>query len=204
MKRIGILAGTFDPIHKGHISFALQAIESAGLSEVVLLPEPKPRHKHDVTHVSHRIAMIKRAIKPYPKIKLLEIPDKQFTVATSLPRLNQSYPNQQLLLLIGTDVLSHITVWPHIRQLLKTVGLVVAVRGEKDERHAHQLLSLLPVEPPESHVLVSNYKMASSRQIRTQLRKGQKPDGMLDAAMQYANEHWLYEFVAGSGSANKS
>ena len=67
VKRIGIFAGTFDPVHKGHISFALQAIEAAGLDEVVFLPEPRPRHKQSVTDQSHRIAMINLAIKAYPK-----------------------------------------------------------------------------------------------------------------------------------------
>ena len=202
MKRIGIFSGTFDPVHKGHISFALQAIEAAGLDEVVFVPEPRPRHKHDVTHQSHRIGMIELAIKAYPKLGLLELPDKQFTVGTSLPRIIQKYPDAQLLMLIGTDVLGHISVWPNTRQLLKKVGLIVAVRGQKDERQAFQLLSQLPVEPPESHVLVSNYKSIAARDIRDALKSGDKPDGMLATVNRYAKQHWLYESVL--GSANKS
>lgn len=192
MQRIGILSGTFDPVHKGHISFALQAIETAGLDSVVLVPEPRPRHKHDVTHISHRIMMISLAAKPYAKVDVLELPDKQFTVAGSLPRLKQKFPDAKLLLLIGTDVLSHVSVWPHVRTMLKDVGLVVAVRGEKDERQAFQLLANLPVEPPESHVLVSNYKMAASRSIRGELKAGKTPSDVLQAVQKYANEHWLY------------
>jgi nicotinate-nucleotide adenylyltransferase len=197
-KHIGIFAGTFDPVHKGHLSFALQAIEAAGLDQVLLLPEPRPRHKHDVTHISHRITMISLATKAYPKVDVLELPDKQFSVATSLPRLKQKFPDSQLMLLIGTDVLSHISVWPHVRTLLKDTGLIVAVRGQKDERHAFQLLGQLPVEPPESHVLVSNYKMAASRNIRLDLKNGQPAADMLAMVQGYAKQHWLYESVAGS------
>jgi len=198
MKRIGIFSGTFDPVHKGHISFALQAIEAAGLDEVLFVPEPRPRHKQSVTHQSHRIAMINLAIKAYPKLGLLELPDKQFSVATSLPRLVQKYPDAQLLMLIGTDVLGHISVWPNTRQLLKKVGLVVAVRGEKDERHAFQLLSQLPVEPSESHVIVSNFKAISSRDIRDAVKSGYMPDGMLSTVNKYAKANWLYQSVLGS------
>ncbi|CAN5439037.1 nicotinate (nicotinamide) nucleotide adenylyltransferase [soil metagenome] len=201
-QRIGIFSGTFDPVHKGHISFALQAIEAAGLDKVMFVPEPRPRHKHSVTHQSHRIAMIKLAIKAYPKLGLLELPDKQFNVATSLPRLIQKYPHAQLLMLIGTDVLSHISVWPHTKQLLKKVGLVIAVRGEKDERQAFQLLANLPVEPPESHVLVSNFKLVAARDIRDAIKAGDKPEGMLATVNRYAKDHWIY--VSVSGSANKS
>lgn len=192
IRRVGIISGTFDPVHKGHISFALQAIEAAGLDEVVFLPEPRPRHKHDVTHLSHRISMIKLAIKAYPKLGLVELPDKQFTVGTSLPRLVQKYADAQLVLLIGTDVLSHISVWPNARQLLKKVGLVVAVRGQKDERHAFQLLAQLPVEPPESHVLVSHFKHVASREIRDAIKAGNAPKGMLASVARYAKQQWIY------------
>jgi len=200
--RIGILAGTFDPVHKGHISFAMQAIKAAGLNKVVFVPEPRPRHKHDVTHVSHRIAMLKTALKVYPNLDVLELPDKQFTVATSLPRLIKEYPDAQLLMLIGTDVLGHISVWPHAKALLKKAGLVIAVRGEKDERHAFQLLANLPVEPSESHVLVSHFKAVASRDIRAAIKSGKSPEGMLAAVKKYSSEHWLYDSV--SGSASKS
>lgn len=202
MKRIGILAGTFDPVHKGHISFALQAVQAAGLDKVCFVPEPLPRHKADVTHLSHRIAMLKLAVKAYPKLDVIELPDKQINVKSSLPRLRQKFPEAQLMLLIGTDVLSHISVWPYVRTLLKDVGLIVAVRGQKDERQAFQLLSQLPVEPPESHVLVSNYKMAASREIRTNLKAGKAAEDMLKTVQAYANQHWLYTSVA--GSAHKS
>jgi nicotinate-nucleotide adenylyltransferase len=200
-QRIGVYSGTFDPVHKGHISFALQALQAAGLDRVVFVPEPRPRHKQDVTHLSHRIEMIKLAIKAYPKLDILELPDKQFTVATSLPRLIQAYPDAQLLMLVGTDVLGHISVWPHSRTLLKKVGLVVAVRGEKDERQAFQLLASLPVEPPETHVLISSFKQVAARDIRDSIRSGDKPEGMLSSVEKYAKEHWLYDSVP--GSANK-
>jgi nicotinate-nucleotide adenylyltransferase len=200
MKRIGILAGTFDPVHKGHISFALQAIETAGLDKVIFLPEPRPRHKLGVTHNSHRISMIQLAIKAYKKLDIMELPDKQFTIGSSLPRIIQVNPDATILMLIGTDVLAHISVWPHVRQMLKSVGLVIAVRGEKDERQAFQLLANLPVEPPETHVLVSNYKSVSSRAIRAQIAAGEDPEGMLDSAAKYASKKWLYQSVTGSAS----
>lgn len=202
MKKIGILSGTFDPVHKGHISFALQAIEAAGLDEVVFVPEPLPRHKQDVTHIGHRIAMLELIVSDYPNLSVLELPDKQFTVAASLPRLIKKYPNDELFMLIGTDVLAHISVWPHVKTLLRKVSLVVAVRGQKDMSHAKQLLTQLPLQPSESHVLVSNHRSIAGRDIRATLKAGEVPVGMFNDVASYAKQNWLYESLL--GSANKS
>jgi len=199
--RVGLFGGTFDPVHKGHIVFALQAMEMAGLDEIVFLPETLPRHKKDVTHVTHRVVMLKDALKPYPKLKVELLPDKKFLFATSMPRIRKLYPDATLNMLIGTDVLSHLSVWPMAKQFIKELGLIVAVRGEKDERHAHQLLASLPVEPRESHVLVSKHKFLASRDLRSELRKGNNPEGMLKSVSSYAKKNWLYDSVASEKSS---
>lgn len=199
-RRIGIFSGTFDPVHKGHISFALQAITEAGLDKVVFIPEPKPRHKHEVTHIGHRLAMLELALKVCPNLDVMELPDKQFTVKSSLPRIKKQFPECELVMLVGTDVLKHISVWPYAKVLLKDVGLVVAARGQADERHALALLSQLPVEPPESHVVVSQHKMMSSSAIRADLKAGRETDEVLKTVKKYAAEHWIYTSVAGSAS----
>lgn len=200
-KRIGIYSGTFDPVHKGHIDFALQAIQKAGLDEVIFLPETLPRHKPHVTHISHRLSMLNNAIKPYPKLKSELLPDKRFTVATSLPRINALYPNATILMLIGSDVLSHMSVWPLIKELLSSVGLVVAVRGGRDERHTLNLVSKLPVEPNEFHVLASSHKFIESKIIRAELKKGNIPDGSLASVVRYSKKNWIYESVLGESSS---
>jgi len=192
-RRVGILAGTFDPVHKGHVSFALQAAEAAGLDEVAFLPEIKPRGKLSVTHVSHRIAMLRLAIAGHPSLTLLELPDKQFTTGKSLPRLRGAYPDDRLLMLIGTDVLEHISVWPLARTLLESTGLIVAVRGQKDEAHAHKLIANLPVQPPETHVIVSHFKSVSSRHIREAFQTGKPPEGELATIRRYIGDNWLYQ-----------
>src|SRR6185436_19512858 len=148
MRRVGIFAGSFDPVHKGHISFALQAIEAAKLDRVVFVPDPLPRRKPAITHIAHRTAMLKLGLTGHTKLGLLELPDKHFTVASSLPRLNKAFPGDELLLLTGTDVLEHISIWPLVTTMLSRVGLVVAARGRVDEQHAHKLIGNLPVKPP--------------------------------------------------------
>lgn len=192
-KRVGIYSGTFDPVHKGHIDFALSAIEKSNLDMVVFMPETLPRYKPGVTHVSHRVAMINKAIKPYPKLCVELLPDKRFTVATSLPRIKKLYPDSEILMLVGNDVLSHMSVWPLVRELLSAVGIVVAVRGDKNERHAFDLLSKLPVQPIEAHVITGKHKHIESREIRKNLMLNKTSEGLLSSVAGYTGKHWLYK-----------
>ncbi len=73
MKKVGILAGTFDPIHIGHIAFALRAIEKAQLDKVILLPEREPRRKRNVTDFNHRLSMLKLSVKSFELLEVLEL-----------------------------------------------------------------------------------------------------------------------------------
>src|SRR4051812_40769392 len=79
-KRIGIYAGTFNPVHTGHVAFALQAVKEANLDEVYFVPERQPRGKAGVEHFGHRVAMLKRALRPYKQFDVLELVDVNMTV----------------------------------------------------------------------------------------------------------------------------
>lgn len=192
MKRIGIFAGSFDPIHKGHISFALKALQSANLNEIYFVPETKPRGKQGVTHIAHRMAMLKLATKPYNKLKVLDLLDKQFSVSTTLPRLQKLFPNSRLLLLLGSDVFEHLPDWPLADRLLGQVGIIIGVRAhsdtitsfEKANRLTHQLLEL--------HIIESDQSLITSRDIRRAIGHSETADGLLPSVSNYINKHWLY------------
>src|SRR5207237_1081890 len=128
-KRIGIYSGSFDPVHAGHLSFALQAIEQAQLDAVYFLPERRPRNKQGVEHFGHRVAMLDKAVKPHRKLQVLELEDVSLTVASTLPRLLKRFPRAQLVFLMGSDVTQYLPTWPNAARLLQQVELVVGVRA---------------------------------------------------------------------------
>ena len=66
--RVGIYPGAFDPVHKGHIAFALAAITAHQLDKVFFLPEPSPRHKQGVKALDHRVEMVRLATANDPRI----------------------------------------------------------------------------------------------------------------------------------------
>lgn len=189
--RVGIYAGTFDPVHAGHIAFALQAMQTASLDEIVFLPERKPRFKDGPEHFGHRVAMLKRATKPYAKFSVMETVDKHFTVRRTLPQLQSTFRGAQLVFLVGSDVAEHMSDWAGIEQLCRTSELVVGVRSGQSTKLVRDLLRNLPVQP-QTYVFESYAATISSGKIRDAIRGGNSTHGLLKSVTHYARNNWLY------------
>src|SRR4051812_2046291 len=131
-KRIGIYAGTFDPVHAGHLTFALQALEAAKLDKVYFMPERRPRGKQHVEHFGHRVAMLRRAVRPYPQFDVLEMVDVSFSAERTLPALKNQFQDAQLVFLFGSDIIPGLQGWPSSGRFLKDNELVVGLRYRAD------------------------------------------------------------------------
>ncbi len=191
MGRVGIFSGTFDPVHAGHIGFALQAIKEVQLDKVLFLPERQPRSKHGITHYAHRVAMLRAALIAHPKLEVLELPDKRF-YPRLVARLNKSYPDTELFLMMGSDVVYGLEKWPLVDALLRRCGLIVAVRKSDQVLTIRERLQALPSLPPEIHVIQSETPNVSSRDIRQALKSGLQTEGLLSSVKKYSKQHWLY------------
>lgn len=198
MAKTGIFSGTFDPVHAGHVAFALEAAEAAGLERVYFIPEAMPRRKQSVTHYAHRVAMLKLALRPYQKLDVLELPDKQFSVTKTLPRLRKQLPDDDLFMLIGSDMLQLLSTsdaaqqWPGFELFIKQVTLLVGVRSDSEKSKAEIGLKLLQ---PTGHVIETNRPHVSSRDIRHVLMQGKEHDELLGSLKSYIRQHWLYASV---------
>lgn len=203
MSRIGIFSGTFDPVHAGHISFALAAMEQAGLEKVYILPEQKPRRKSGVTHYAHRIAMLRLALRPYQKLEILELPDRQFSVRSSWPRLKKQFEGHEVYMLIGSDMLNILsgadvrTQWPGLETFLREVPLIVGVRDELDKERADALL--LRLQPAGQSVETGNAHVSSGA-IRRALMQGESHKELLQSLHTYVDRNWLYASIAPNNS----
>lgn len=195
MSRIGVYAGTFDPVHAGHISFALQAIEAAQLDTVYFLPERRPRAKQQVEHFGHRVAMLHRALKPHPQFDILELVDVNFSVERTLPALQQQFADDELVFLFGSDVVIGLAEWPNIAQLLACSELVVGLRNQDDRETIHRLVEAWPTQPTAVTIFPSFAPEVSSGKVREALRQRQSADGLLSSVERYSDHHWLYVSV---------
>jgi nicotinate-nucleotide adenylyltransferase len=191
-RRIGIYAGTFDPVHSGHISFALQALQAAKLDKVYFLPERRPRGKHHVEHFAHRAAMLRRASAPHPQFDVLELVDVSFNVEHTLPRLRRQFKNNELVFLFGSDVLKGLPDWPKIERLLTDNELVIGLRHQDDRDSARRIIESWPIQPKALMMLASYAPDVSSGRVREALRKRQPAKGLLTSVERYSDRHWLY------------
>lgn len=194
MSRIGIFSGTFDPVHSGHVGFALQALKEACLDKILFLPERKPRKKQGITHHVHRVAMLQLATRAYPNLEVLELPDQRFYPRT-IARITKLYPDDELFLLLGSDTIYGLSKWPHVELLLKHCGLIVGVRGADQHITINELVRALPQPPTETCILTSHAPDISSRTIRDALKHNQTTQGLLTSIQKYAKQHWLYHVL---------
>lgn len=192
-KRIGIYAGTFNPVHSGHIAFALQALEAARLDAIYFLPERQPRGKPQVEHFGHRVGMLERALKPHPKLHVMELVDVNFSVKRTLPRLRQRFPEADLVFLFGSDVVPGLAGWPQAPQLLKDHELVIGIRSRDNREDLRGIIENWPVQPKAVVMFDSYAPDVSSGIVREALRKGQPAaPGLLTSVERYSDRHWLY------------
>ena len=135
MNRIGIFSGTFDPVHSGHISFAIEAMKDCNLDKVVFLPETSPREKEDVTDISLRIEALKKAIGDNENLEVMQLDDEQFTIGETLPKLKDIFKNSSLTLLIGSDIVKTLSYrWKDIDKLFVDLSLAIGMRiGDSEE-----------------------------------------------------------------------
>ena len=137
MRLIGILGGTFDPIHNGHIRLAVEVLEKLKLDEVKLIPANIPPHRPTpFASSADRKKMIKLAISDEKKLSIdlreIENGNISYTVNT-LKSLRDEFSNDILFLIIGVDVFNMIDGWKEWQSLLNYTHIIVANRSSDNE-----------------------------------------------------------------------
>jgi len=158
---IGILGGTFDPIHVGHLVLAKKAKDQFHLGTVLFVPTFIPPHKlskRDITPAPYRCKMVEIAIQGHPSFRLCEVEmmraDISYTVET-LRLLKQQYPQDELRLIIGEDSLEEMPTWREPDEIKRLVHLLVAPRSKSaagrkiEERLSWIDMSLCPISSSE-------------------------------------------------------
>ena len=129
MNKIGILGGTFDPVHVEHIRLAKEAVIELGLNELIVMPTYLPPHKSDKpTDGAHRLNMLKLAFSDTPFITVsdyeLNKQGKSYTYLT-VEHFREVYPNDKIYFIVGGDMLTDFKTWKNPDRILKAVDLAV-------------------------------------------------------------------------------
>ena len=131
--KIGILGGTFNPVHIGHLILAEEAREKLGLDKIIFVPTYLPPHKDnaDIASAAHRHKMIKLALKTnkYFSVSGIEIKKHglSYTIDT-LREFKKIYPQDELYFISGSDLLKYLDEWKDLNEIIKMVKFIVATR----------------------------------------------------------------------------
>ncbi len=165
-ERLGILGGTFNPIHAGHLAMARCALKQASLDRVIFLPDGMPPHKTGIASAKDRYIMISVAIcqDEHFEVSRMEL-DRTGTTYTfdTLTELHRSHPKAELFYIIGTDTLMALHTWHRSDEVLPLCTFLVApretdytpeeIQAEKKrlkKKGAHFIMLDMPLEPTSS------------------------------------------------------
>ncbi len=196
--RIGLLGGTFDPPHYGHLLMADTARAQLRLDSVLFAPAGQPPHKPDrpISPVHHRLAMLQRAIADEPTFQLSTVdvdrPGPHYTVDT-LTLLRQNYAQAWLYLIVGSDSLADLPGWRQPGRILQLAHLAVMPRpGSTDLRPADLKDRGLEAEP-EVEWLAGPAVAISSTALRRRVSRGLPLRYLLPPAVaDYIQQNELY------------
>lgn len=210
MQCIGILGGTFNPIHYGHLRIAQEAAEAFALSQVKFLPAAKPPLKTEPNvSAKQRAEMVELAIAANPLFSLdsreLDRNGPSYTIDT-LQSLRADHPEDSLCLIIGTDAFAHFDQWNRWQQILDYCHLIVVSRPPvADLDLSETLRKLLQTHLTDdatqlsqhTHGLIAPLKVTaldiSSSLIRSLVHAHQNPAYLCpEAVITYIQSHQLY------------
>lgn len=188
MKRIGILGGTFNPIHIGHLMIAQMVLEKFDLDKVIFVPSYLPPHKsgRNLISADHRLRMVRLAARGnrHFEVSSFEIAKrgKSYSVDT-VRHFRRRYPIAKLFFIIGSDHIAKLHAWKNIREVIKMVSFIAVYRpGFKTIRSK---IRVKPMIIPGVHTSSSDIRR---RLVAAKTVKHLIPENVL----RYIRKHKLY------------
>ena len=191
VKRVGLLGGSFDPVHKAHVALACIALDTLALDELRWVPAGEPWQKtRRITSSIHRIAMLKLAMAGEPRFVLerceVDRAGPSYTLDT-VRELRRREPDVQWFLIVGQDQFANLPTWHGWQELVAQVTLAVAARPRA-----------APPADPQLHgiayqVLPLPSMDIDASTIRARVRRGEGVDDLVPPAVaRYLGQHGLY------------
>ncbi|OLS03339.1 nicotinate-nucleotide adenylyltransferase [Tissierella creatinophila] len=198
--KIGIMGGTFNPIHLGHLILSEYIREGLNLDKIIFIPTGQPPHKDNskVIDALHRKAMTELSIKDNPYFFLsnieLERKYKSYTIDT-IKELKEQYKDDTLIMIIGTDSLMSIESWKDSSELLKQIDFIVADRISREKEDTIKEIKRLNLKHSiEIKYLDIPLLEISSTEIRDRVRKNKSIKYLVkENVYKYILENNLYK-----------
>lgn len=199
MVKIGILGGTFDPVHLGHLCIAEEAKAVLGLEKVIMVPAGQPPFKADnpVTAAEHRLQMLKLAVGKRVNIEILtsemERPGPSYSVDT-IAELRQQYGSEaDLYFILGWDGLAQLAEWHEPERIIEMCKLAGVARPGSTRPDLTKMEEKLPGITRRVVWLDKTQIDISASEIRQMAARGEAIDHVVPGAVaEYIKENKLY------------
>ena len=197
--KIGVLGGTFDPVHRGHIMAAEEARGTLGLSEVLVMPAGRPMLKanEQITPPEHRLAMLRLAVDGIPWIKVstmeIERPGPSYTADTMTALREQRGSGDDIYFIIGWDSLEHLPEWREPQRIISACFLAAVPRPGISRPDVRALEKRLPGITERVVFLDKPLVDISSSSVREKAAQGDPIDEIVPGPVaDYIKKHKLY------------
>ena len=200
-KKIGIMGGTFNPIHFGHLILAEAAYEQYHLDKVLIMPAKEPSHKtiSDTITEEDRVEMVKRAIKgnDHFELSLLEINREGITYTIdTLTELHEEDSEIEYYFIMGADSLFHFNSWKEPEKILKLTNILLANRDLSTFSALNSQIDYLSDKYDEANIslLDTPNLEISSHALRKRVRQNLSIKYYVpESVEEYIKEHGLYQ-----------
>lgn len=201
MKRIGIMGGTFNPPHNGHLALAKAALVEFALDEVIFIPSANPPHKDpkDVIDKEHRFNMVMIAIGKTPKYSISRIELDRKGISYAVDTFNElvlKYKSKvKLFYIMGLDSINEILEWKKPLELFKLCEFIVGTRPGTKIRTFKRLVKFPPLQKEVDKIHLMELKEdISSSIIRKRIKEGKSVASVLPPkVLKYIKENKLYK-----------
>ena len=195
--RIGILGGTFDPVHCGHLAVARQVKDACALDRVWLVPAARsPFRGTPRAAADHRLAMCQLAVRnrPWLEVKDLELmrPAPSYTIDT-LQALTQAHPDSEFTLIVGTDALEAMAAWRDTDAIFAISEVVAVARTGYAAELPTDLVRQHPAAATQIRILQDAASEVAASDVRRRIAAGDSLEGLVPGAVAaYIRRHGLY------------
>ena len=197
MPEIGLMGGSFNPIHCGHVALARAALESGRVERVLFLPTGNPPHKKEgLDDKFDRLRMVELAVEHEAGMEVCrEEIDRDGVIYTvdTLAALKRKMPDCTLTYLIGADTLRALGTWRRVETVIERCKFLVMMREGETREEVIRLAGLWTQRGAQIDFLDARKMDISSTQIREQIQKGLPFERLVPQAVaDYIHEHGLY------------
>lgn len=198
--KTGILGGTFNPVHNGHIHLAENALHAAGLDRILFVPSgiSYMKDQHEILPARERVELVKLAIQDHPRFFLSTIEtDRECNSYTheTILALQKKHRDTSFFFLTGADTIFSMEDWKDPVTIFRSVTILAACRpGVSQEDLKRKIAYLHAMYEADIRLIAVDFVDISSSSIRNAIKEGKSVHGLLPSAVEaYIKEHHFYE-----------